>query len=803
MKRPFVVLTIFLMIGLVIGYYVNINIIYAIMLLSLLTAVIVFLKKGCSYILFVAIVVFGIIIMQVSLNKSELTKYVNQNVVVSGIIIDKFSQNEYSTSWIMKADKLYVDDIVYEMNEKMLVKAIGESITIKKGDYIEINSTIQLPNTNTNPKLFDYRLYLMMDDIYVNTKCKPDNLKIVESDRLSIVEKFFTATRDKLYGIFDSTLSEECSKIAKAVVFSDKHSLDERDEEVIRDIGIAHIIAVSGFHVWILSALIFFILKLFITKKRTRIILCLIILWSYGAIICFPPSVLRALIMLSCGVIADVLYRKNDSFNCLGLAGFIILVYKPLWIFSVGFQLSFSAALSLLLLTPILQSKLKKSSISAIIAVQIGIVPVIVYHFNKIPVFAILVNALILPLISLIIVILFILLFVSLINIQLGFVVGFVCNGMILSFKYLSNALFEVIGLNILLPSFTLFEIIVYYIIILIIFGYIKLVDFNIGIKKVIFVYGVLAVIFLSVSNMLFKDYKIEFIDVGQGDCIHTKLGNKNFLIDTGGVLYGSFNTGEKIVLPYLLKNQINHLDGMFISHFDVDHCGGATVILDSIKVDKLFVSYIDYDNELVNEIIKKAQDEGTEIEVLKKNDDLIIDENTNIKIIYPHEGINSNASDNNKSLIMLMNIYNTKILFTGDIENEAEEEVAFYIKDDIDILKVAHHGSNTSSSTNFLEKCKPEYGIISVGNNNYGHPHKLVINRLNSLGIRVLRTDKDGLITAKIDEENYSVENYNKIKYELTEILKLWKELVIFSSFVLVLAFFITILSKEWNDEL
>ncbi|WDV44567.1 DNA internalization-related competence protein ComEC/Rec2 [Clostridiaceae bacterium M8S5] len=788
MKKPFAMLTIFFILGLLAGFFIDIDLYIVIILSCILVFITVYIHNNITFLILVTLL--GMIVIQLNLHKSEMTNFNGDMVIIRGIISDKISQNEYSTNYIVKTEYIKNKEEFLKVSEKIILKCIGNN-ELKIGDYVEYKSKVSLPSTNTNPKLFDYRLYLMMDDIFTMTKCKAVDIQIIERSRLSTIPKFIIDVKEKLKKSMDISLSPECSQIAKAIIFSDKTALSEKDSKTIRSIGMAHIIAVSGFHVWILSAIILYLLKLFIYQKRIRVIVCLILLWLYGGLIGYPPSVLRALIMLSCGMFADVIYRKNDSINSLCFAAFLILMFKPLWIFSVGFQLSFTAAISLLLLTPVIKKVVPNSSISAIIAVQLGILPVIAYHFNQVPIFAIIVNFIALPLISLIIVILFIMMIVSLISIKICSAIGILCGGLILSFRYMSILLYKILGLNMILPSLTTAEIIVYYMGIFMLFGYIKLKDLSREIKRVIFVYAVLVVLCIGLTDMLYNDYKIEFIDIGQGDCMHLELGNKNYLIDSGGILYGSFSAGEKVVVPYLLKSGITHLDGIFISHFDTDHCAGVPYILDNLSVDKLYISYIDYNNKLSKEIIIKAKESDVDIGILKKGDKLSIDSNSNIEIIYPKSNNEKGLSANDKSIVMLMKIFNTKILFTGDIELESESKIINDIED-IDILKVAHHGSKTSSSAKFLEKSKPEYGIISVGTNVYGHPHKSVIDRLGMYNTKVFRTDTDGLITVSITKDDYNITSYNMNKNSLIGLFKVFKMIIWNTIFVCILSLLI-----------
>jgi competence protein ComEC len=231
--------------------------------------------------------------------------------------------------------------------------------------------------------------------------------------------------------------------------------------------------------------------------------------------------------------------------------------------------------------------------------------------------------------------------------------------------------------------------------------------------------------------------------------------------MDTGGSpMENSFDINKYITLPYLEKLGINSLKAIFISHFHADHSQGVPLLIENLKVENIVGSYIPKDYEFP-------------IIVLKQYDEIMLDKDTKLKVIW---AANTNSkNENNLSLVALLTYYDNSILFTGDIEAEVEPLVADILDENIDILKVPHHGSSTSSTDYFLNKLKPSVAVFSVGRNNlYNHPSTEVVSRYENINSEIYRTDKNGLVKISFNKENYTIKRYlDEEKLNLIEFIK------------------------------
>ena len=253
------------------------------------------------------------------------------------------------------------------------------------------------------------------------------------------------------------------------------------------------------------------------------------------------------------------------------------------------------------------------------------------------------------------------------------------------------------------------------------------------------------------------KDFCIHVIDVGQADSILiTTPSNKNMLIDGGD------EDSAKIIKSYLKNKKVKNLDVVIATHPDSDHIGSLDYIIDNFDVEKIYMPNQTTDSECYINLIDSCNKKNLKVNYLSKDDSFNLDDSTNIYVLSP-----SYITDNNNSNSIVLNISykNNNFLFTGDCEESNEMDmINSYNLEDIDFLKVAHHGSDTASSLAFLEETTPDIAVISCGyKNSYGHPHKSTLDNLESVDAKIFRTDQNGSMQFYSDGEKI----YSKVKYK------------------------------------
>ena len=272
----------------------------------------------------------------------------------------------------------------------------------------------------------------------------------------------------------------------------------------------------------------------------------------------------------------------------------------------------------------------------------------------------------------------------------------------------------------------------------------------------------------VEVFKVFPNDLKIYFIDVGQGDStlIVTPL-NKKILIDGGGSELGSYDVGKNTLLPYLLDRKIKNIDYIIVSHFDTDHVQGLLVVMENLKVKNVIIGKQFEFSENYERFLKIVKEKEINVKVVEAGNKIHIENNIYLDVIWPicNMAVTKNSINNN-ALVCKFNFKNFSMLFTGDIEKEAEDIIVSKYQDTTilksNVLKVAHHGSKTSSTQELLELVKPKIALIGVGENNtFGHPNKEILDRLQNLGTKICRTDKMGEISIDV-KNNGKIKCYN-----------------------------------------
>lgn len=451
-------------------------------------------------------------------------------------------------------------------------------------------------------------------------------------------------------------------------------------------------------------------------------------------------SVVRACIMSILGLMSFLFYRKSDVYNNLAFSSFIILIFNPYTIFDMGFLLSYGGTIGIILFSNKLSKKFPiknkilnyiKEMFFVCISANIIIIPIIMYNFNTLSLTFFISNVLVSPIMGIVVILGFVQIFLSIININLAYLLSIFLNPMLEILIFIADFTAKLPLSKILIPTPNIIFIIIYYVIILF--------CNKINIKKTIIILSIIIIIF-NLLNLLPKDLRIYFIDVGQGDStlILTPKGN-SILIDGGGSETGSFDVGEKILLPYLLDRGVTKIDYMMISHFDSDHVGGLFSILENLRVEHVLISKQGKESENYKHFLEISKRKKIKVIYVEAGDRINIEKNMFFEILFPTRNLISENILNNNSIVARLVYKNIKILFTGDIEEIAEKElIKLYSKTNklrADILKVAHHGSKSSTIASFLKLVNPRISLIGVGaTNTFGHPNIGVLERLEQI---------------------------------------------------------------------
>lgn len=429
-------------------------------------------------------------------------------------------------------------------------------------------------------------------------------------------------------------------------------------------------------------------------------------------------------------------YLNIRTLDILYLVFIILVIINPFIIYNLSFILSFTAAFFLIFSSDLLKGKNYFVSLFKVSLLSyFASLPLSIYYFGYTNLLGTILNLVFVPLVSFVVFPLTLLTFII---------------SKFYSILNITTNLLESLSL-----LFNKFKIIIYFprINLIFVFIYLSILMLYIKFKKKICLYLIIVLlIFFKIRPYIDNNTYIYYIDVGQGDSILvvTPHLNKTILIDTGGIVSFNENYKSNIVknktIPFFRRIGINRVDYLFLTHGDYDHAGEASELLSNFCVKKVFIN-----KGNINNIEKKINNK--EVLTLKN---FVID---NIKVNSLNNNVFNNENDD--STILLFNIYDYKFLFMGDVSIKTEEYLLNnYILPNVDILKVGHHGSYTSTSTDFINVIKPKYSVISVGENNmYKHPNKSVLDILDNT--KLFRTDVDGTIEVKISKKRYKIKTY------------------------------------------
>jgi len=743
------------------------------------------------------VVIFFTLIMGFMLMSNEITTRnhiydLKENTVIVQGKIYKIENTAFGTN-------IYLKGVEVENGEKSVsVKRIfvnTEKIpNVKIGNIIKVRGKLRQFEEAANKGNFDSRKYYLSLGFY--GKIEAGTIEVINSDysgirqglyelRMEIIERLEKLCSDN-NGIF--SIINNKNGIIGAIILGDKTDLDSDIKELYSVSGIAHILAISGLHISFIGMAIYRLLR-----RRFRFLfsaaVSIPVVLSFGIMSGFGISTIRAIIMFILKIIGEVLGRKYDAITAISLAGLVLLVQNPFVVCNSGFQMSFGAIIAIVLILPIVEEILNTDNkiikvISANFTISLVMNPILAWNYYELPTFSFLLNIVVVPLMSVVIVSSIVGIFCSCIMFGFGKVVIFPGCGILELYTFLCNIINKSSVASIVVGQPKVTIIIVYYAILLVVLFGLKNIrtkytraekERNIIKKETGLVLEKKAkkerrikgqnvklrlaciVGFLLLNCLIYyipnPGFYITFISVGQGDgiLIHGDNGTK-VMVDGGST--SEKQVAKNCIVPYLKAEGIGTIDYSIITHTDKDHISGILEILENnnsnrIRIKNLVMPDINMKDDTYNELIEKAKLKKINVLYIKKGDTLSLGK-TKIKCIYPET--TTTASDKNDYCTVLsVKNKTSKILLTGDISKEIEEKIKDDIEENYTVLKVAHHGSNYSSSEKFLKKVNPKYSIISVGkNNSYGHPGNETMERLRKQGGVIYRTDEKGGITIR-----------------------------------------------------
>ena len=651
-----------------------------------------------------------------------------QDLTITGMIVSNKKEKQYKNIYEVKV--LNCEEIKQYKNKHVYVK-INKKISneLQYGYIVFIKGKLQKTSGKTNYGGFDYKNYLKTKNIYGNINV--DSIKVYSKKKVNFILYYSNRIASTIEKKIDNLLAEEQASILKGILLGKTEDIEKDTYEKFRVTSIAHVLAVSGMHVAYIILGINVILTKYLGKRKTKII-TIFVLINYVFVTGFSASIVRATIMGILYILSGILYRKNDIWTSISISLLVILIYNPFIIMDIGLQLSYIGTIGIIIINKTILNlirniKLNKSKkkykinrkkllkakkiqeiLGVIVSAQIVVLPIMIYHFNLFGTYFLISNLMISIIIGPIIILSFIfilifflyLLFVNIILIILDFLINILIQISNASKLPLSKMYF---------PTPKVWIIILYYIFIcLFILIYpiytLKKINctqkrfrslialakykFNLNKKKNLKIIIISTILIISIIQIFPKDLKINFVDVGQGDCTFIVTPRKKtILVDGGGSLSDDYDVGKSILLPYILDRGYNKIDYIFISHFDQDHVGGLFTVMRELKVKTVIISKQGEVSENYEEFKKIVNEKKIKVIVVKSGDEIQVEKYLKIKILWPKEEQIGENILNNNSIVAKLYYKNFSMLFTGDIEAIAEKQILEEYKGRLQVL--------------------------------------------------------------------------------------------------------------------
>lgn len=786
---PAVKVAVFMILGIVIGYYFSTSALAITAGLIIILLIILSVKKIRFYNYTVYVVYFLIVLTGfLKINFDNYYKPLNsiafiqdterdRDVFVAGIVKEPPEIDSLRIKFILSTElagqgdeSMSVSgDIIVYLNPDMKIDSGKALPDVNAGDGIQIYGKLRTAPGEMNPGEFNYGRYLFLNGIEKILYAKGyENLEVLSTRNLNFIyQNIIYPSRVYALNVVDRQIGGEEGSYLKGLLTGSKTTMSEELKDNFIKAGVMHLIAVSGLNVAyvILFSMMFF--SIFRLKKEYRYVITMIFIVYYCLFTGAQPSIVRATILGVLVILAWLIQKRIVFLNLIGASAVIVFIIDSRQLFDAGFILSYSATISMVLFFQKIQDKIqplffRKNSLQfrilyyimilffSTLAAQIGTLPLTSIYFGKISLISFVSNIIAVPLSNL--------------SLALGMLQ--VITAPLLSF--VSEAIAEVnyllLKLQIIMIKF---------------FGELDFaytIKFNFDTVSMLIYF----VIFVSLYTVTLKNYKpritftlllvfllimfryqpepkmkIVFFDVGQGDAaLITTPSGKNILIDAGSKT-DAIDNAKRHIAPYLERNRISDINLLILTHLHYDHSGGAGYLLENFNVKKIILNEINpYDPnfKIIDDIIIKRK---IERENLFAGDIINIGEDVKFYCLSPGRLTMNNENKHDACIVLKMKYKEFDILFTSDIDAEKEKNLANtygnFLKSDI--LKVAHHGSRNSSSPEFVAELNPYYSVISCGYlNHFNHPSPQTIKKLKTSGSIICRTDLEGAAVFESD---------------------------------------------------
>ncbi|MFD3447669.1 DNA internalization-related competence protein ComEC/Rec2 [Microbacteriaceae bacterium 4G12] len=629
---------------------------------------------------------------------------------------------------------------------------------LQAGTICTFGGEVKEPSPVRNFYAFDYKEYLHRQQIHYVFIAS--SISSCHSTSSSFSQWLFSI-RQSAVSYVQHTFPKETVGFMNALIYGDRQDLSSDVERQYQEMGLIHLLAISGSHISVLIAGCYYLLLRLGSTRETATVLLVVLVPLYMFLAGASPSVVRASVAAVL-VLACFLFTKRISgIDVLSMTALLMLLYDPYVLFDIGFQYSFLTTFALILSAHAIFSEEKgffRNTMNVALIAQLISFPVTLYYFGQFSPYSLVLNLVYVPFLSFLIlplclVVLFLSVLFPIVSQWLASLLAFLLH--------ISNELLRICE-ELPLQKLTFGQAPMWLALLYVCIIVVLCIAWEGRVWRRYVPLFSSVLLLVSIGHYIapyFQAYgKVMFVDVGQGDCIVIDLPYRKgtYLIDTGGTISlprkdwqkrkQEFSVGKDTLIPYLRNAGIKKIDKLIVTHGDQDHVGAAEEVLKALPVREMVIGQKDEYSKLEKTLMQIAAEKQIQVQAVKSGDRWNVEESV-FTVLSP---FGDETKSNDQSIVLQGEIGGLTWLFTADLEESGERRlVEQYPHLRSDVLKMGHHGSKTSSSSLFLETIQPRVAVISVGlNNRYGHPHQEVIERLQERNMQIWRTDEMGAVS-------------------------------------------------------
>lgn len=717
-------------------------------------------------ILLCGVALFSCVGMSLAIMPAERDNLPDRYCEVKGIVAEVPEEHQGHYSYIVDTESVKVGDREEKLHIKMRITSPEQLDT---GNEAIFCGNVEKLSERDNSTDFNYNLYYRSKGI--TRKMHADRVYLQKARAFVPSLSFMCEyAKSRIALAIERFYDDDKGEMLKAVLIGKKSAFSPEYKRTLVKTSAIRFLHPSYLHIFLLIALCEFAFAFLGKQKREKLLIIMLVLYAVSH--CNVATMLKSALLMA----VIYWYRRKRGFahypDALAITATALLLVNPLLLFNAGFVISAVVGLLIFLFRKSVSKRLsfiQNGTVRGVVAVWLigtfGLLPMEALYFNGVSIYGLIFTFLFLPLV----VVLLMLAPITLLVYEvfgMSILFGTVCDGILMLMLNLPKMAELLPWYYIDIKTTTLTGFLIFGLLLILI----KLWLDNKSRIKVFRITIVLCALICVVKSgadiSRIGNMELDFVNVNQGDAtVVDVFGKEKLLIDGGGnaMENSNYNMGDDVLLPYLEAKGISKIDLAVVSHYDKDHYEGVLSAIENLDVEAVLLTDTSKESKERKTITETAEENGTKVIYVTAGDKIAFNSGMEIEILSPSA---DNNDKNRNSIVMEISYNGRKFLFAGDADSTVEKNILGNIED-VDVFKVSHHGSKTANSQAFLEKALPELSVISVGKgNSYGHPHKESVERLESVGTKILRTDELGDIKINCDKKgNISYEGFLEVE--------------------------------------